>query len=154
GTVSQNDVEARSDVLVYSTPLLDHDVEVTGPISADLFVSASSPSADVTAKLVDVHEDGVAYNVSDGIFRGKFDAHAHPAAATRITVELWPTSMVFRHGHRIRLEIAGSNFPRFDRDPHTGEPSATARTMVAATQMLHHNRDYPSSLTLPLVPDR
>ena len=124
GTVPQNDVEQRSDVLVYSTPPLAEDVEVTGPVSAILYVATSSPSADFTAKLVDVHPDGVAYNVSDGIIRRAYQPEAVPAAAepTEITIALWPTSMVFRRGHRIRLEIAGSNFPRFDRNPNTGEP--------------------------------
>jgi putative CocE/NonD family hydrolase len=183
-TVPQNDVEGRSDVLVYSTPPLAEDVEVTGPVFAVLHVATSSPSADFTAKLVDVHADGVAYNVSDGIVRRAYRpdvalAAATPAGnglppsheatedrrslggggktvpdhgATEITISLWPTSMVFRRGHRIRLEVAGSNFPRFDRNPNTGEPSATARTIAPATQVVHHGRQAPSRIMLPLIP--
>jgi putative CocE/NonD family hydrolase len=152
--VPQDDVEQRSDVLVYSTSPLAEDVEVTGPVSAVLYVATSSPSADFTAKLVDVHADGVAYNVSDGIIRRGYHPAAMPASAepTEITIDLWPTGIVFRRGHRIRLEIAGSNFPRFDRNPNTGEPSATARTFAAATQAVHHGRQAPSRIRLPLIP--
>ena len=101
GTVPQNDVEARSDVLVYSTSPLAEDLEVTGPVSAVLYVATLSLSADFTAKLVDVHTDGVAYNVSDGIMRRSYRPAAAPGAAepTEITITLWPTSMVFRRGH-------------------------------------------------------
>lgn len=154
GTVPQNDIEERSDMLVYSTPPLTEDVEVTGPLSAVLYVATSSQSADFTAKLVDVHADGVAFNVSDGIIRRSYRSEATPAAAepTEITITLWPTSMVFRRGHRIRLEVAGSNFPRFDRNPNTGEPSATARTAASATQAVHHGRQAPSRIMLPLIP--
>jgi len=153
---AQNDIEARSDVLVYSTPPLDADMEVTGPVSAVLFVSASSPSADFTAKLVDVHADGTAYNVSDGIHRGSYHPQddAPDGATVEIVVDLWPTSMVFKRGHRLRLEIAGSNFPRFDRNLHTGEPAATARTMATAMQAVRHNPHRPSRLTLSVVPAR
>lgn len=152
GVAPQNDVEDRSDVLVYTTDPLADDLEITGPVSATLYVGASTPSADFTAKLVDVHADGVAYNVSDGILRRAFPRVDTSGTATEITIDLWPTSMVFRRGHRIRLEVAGSNFPRFDRNPNTGEPSATARTVTAATEIVHHGRQAPSRVLLPLVP--
>ncbi|MCM3880830.1 MAG: CocE/NonD family hydrolase [Vicinamibacterales bacterium] len=153
--VPQNDVEARADVLVYSTPPLTADVEVTGPVSAVLYVTTSVHSADFTAKLVDVHPDSVAYNVSDGILRQTYQPATSPSAEpARIAIELWPTSMVFRKGHRIRLEIAGTNFPRFDRNPHTGESSATARAGVPATQAVHHGPHAPSRLVLSLIPAR
>jgi putative CocE/NonD family hydrolase len=152
--VAQNDIEARPDVLVYTSAPLEADMEITGPVSAVLFVAATTPTADVTAKLVDVHPDGVAYNVSDGIRRSAY--HAQPdvstPAATEITVDLWPTSMVFRRGHRVRLEVAGANFPRFDRNPHTDEPPGTARTLVPATQAVHHTRLARSRLLLPWIP--
>jgi uncharacterized protein len=155
GTFPQNDIEKRTDVLVYSTPPLAEDVEVTGPLSVVLYVSTSSPSADFTAKLVDVHADGIAYNVSDGILRRAYAPAADPpaAASAEIVVDLWPTSIVFRRGHRIRLEIAGSNFPRYDRNPHTGDAPATARTTAAATQAVHHGGRFPSRILLPIVPD-
>jgi putative CocE/NonD family hydrolase len=154
GAVLQSDVERRDDVLVYTTAPLAEDLEVTGPVSAVLFVASSSPSADFTAKLVDVHPDGSAYNVSDGILRRAYQPAPAPAAAkpAEITVDLWPTSMVFRKGHRIRLHAAGSNFPRFDRNPNTGQPIAEARAFVKAIQVVHHGRPWPSRLMLPVVP--
>jgi putative CocE/NonD family hydrolase len=153
-TVPQNDVEDRFDVLVYSTPPLVEDVEITGPVTAFLHVATTTPSADFTAKLVDVHPDGLAYNVSDGIIRRSYRPAPAPDAAesTEITIALWPTSMVFRRGHRIRLEVAGSDFPRFDRNPNTGEPSATARTVVSATEAVHHGRHAASRIVLPVIP--
>ena len=154
GVVAQNDVEARDDLLVYSTPPLTEDLEVTGPIAVILFVATSAPSADFTAKLVDVHPDGVAYNVSDGILRRSYTPAADPSATApaRIDVELWPTSMVFRQGHRIRVEIAGSNFPRFDRNPQTGEPVATAVASSKATHTVYHGLTSASRIILPVVP--
>ena len=153
GTFPQNDVEARSDVLVYSTSPLAEDVEVTGPVSAILYVTTSSPSADFAAKLVDVHADGAAYNVSDGIIRHTYQpSTSSDAEPAPVVVALWPTSIVFRKGHRIRLEVAGSNFPRFDRNPNTGEPTATATVTAVATQTVHHGRRKPSRIVLPVVP--
>jgi hypothetical protein len=153
GSVSQNDVEGRSDVLVYTTPPLTEDLEVTGPVSAVLYVVTSSPSADFTAKLVDVHADGVAYNVSEGIIRRSYRPETALATSepVEVTIALWPTSMVFRKGHRIRLEVAGSNFPRFDRNPNTGEPIATARRFASARQTVHHGRQAPSRIVLPVI---
>jgi putative CocE/NonD family hydrolase len=154
GTVPQRGIEDRPDVLVYSTPPLAEDVEATGPVSVILYVATSAPSTDFTAKLVDVHADGAAYNVSDGIIRQAYRPSAAPASAepTEIRITLWPTSMVFKRGHRIRLEVAGSNFPRFDRNPNTGEPSATARTVVPAVDAVRHGRQTPSRIMLPLIP--
>ena len=154
GVTAQNDVEARNDVLVYSTPPLDRDIEVTGPVSAILYVSTSAPTADFTAKLVDVQPDGVAYNVSDGIVRQTYQASRNPAAAepTRIEIDLWPTSILFRRGHRIRIEIAGSNFPRFDRNPQNGEPIATATRAATATHAVYHSPVAASRIVLPIVP--
>jgi uncharacterized protein len=154
GVFPQTDVEARDDVLVYSTPTLNEDIEVTGPVTAILHVATSAPSADFTAKLVDVHPDGIAYNVSDGILRRSYRGASDPADAesTRIEIMLWPTSMVFRQGHRIRLEIAGSNFPRFDRNLHTVDTIATATIPVAATHAVYHGAATPSRIVLPVVP--
>ena len=121
GIALQNKLEARPDVLVYSTPPLDKDIEATGPVKLILFVATTAPNTDFTAKLVDVFPDGSAYNVSDGILRRGYEG----SSPTKITVDLWPTSFVFRKGHRIRLEVSSSNFPRFDRNPNTGRTIAT-----------------------------
>lgn len=154
GIVLQNDVEDRADVLVYTTPPLDRDTEVTGEIVARLYVATTAPSTDFTAKLVDVRPDGAAYNVTDGILRRDYTPRVDPARASPelIDVRLWPTSVVFRRGHRIRLEVSSSNFPRFDRNLNSGEPAASAARAVAATQALHHGRERASQLVLPIVP--
>ena len=154
GPFPQNDIESRPDVLVYSTPPLAEDTEVTGPASVLLYVASSAPSADFTAKLVDVHVDGTAFNVSDGILRRSYHASPSPATAEPVPVEieLWPTSIVFGKGHRIRLEVAGSNFPRFDWNPNTGESIASATATAVATSVVHHGRRLTSRIVLPVVP--
>ena len=154
GVFPQNDVESRNDVLVYTTSSLAEDLEVTGPISAILYVATSAASADFTAKLVDVHSDGAAYNVSEGIIRRTYQPNNHAVATepTRVEITLSPTSNVFRQGHRIRFEISGSNFPRFDRNPQTGEPTDTAATPARATHAVYHGSTVPSRIVLPVVP--
>jgi X-Pro dipeptidyl-peptidase-like protein len=154
GVARQDDVELRRDVLVYTTAPLADDVEVTGPLTATLYVATSAPHTDFTAKLVDVQRDGTPYNVSDGILRRKYAASSDPPTAepVPIDVSLWPTSMVFRQGHRIRLEVASSNFPRYDRNPNTGAPIATARATAVARQAVHHGPQALSRIVLPVVP--
>ncbi len=144
----QNDVERRPDVLVYSTAPLEEPMEVTGLVSLTLHVSTTAPSTDFTAKLVDVHPDGSAYNVTDGILRRRY-ASAEP---TEIRIDLWPTSMVFLKGHRVRLEVSSSNYPRFDRNPNTGRPIATEMETLVAHQTIHHSPGTPSRLILPVIP--
>jgi uncharacterized protein len=150
GIERQNAVEARQDVLVYSTAPLERNLEVTGPIELVLYVSTTAPGTDFTGKLVDVWPDGSAYNVSDGIVRRPFDQGAGEVA--ELTLDLWPTSTVFLRGHRIRLEVSSSNYPRFDRNPNTGRPIATESRPIAATQTVHHSARYPSRLILPVIP--
>jgi putative CocE/NonD family hydrolase len=153
GIAIQSEVEARKDVLVYSTPPLDSDVEVTGDVSVRLYVATTASATDFTAKLVDVHPDGTAYNVADGILRRRYAPNAEPAHTqpTSIDLELGPTSMVFRRAHRVRLEISSSNFPRFNRNPNTGEAASTAVRLVTATQAVHHGPQTASYLLLPVV---
>ncbi len=150
GIALQNKLEARPDVLVYSTPPLDKDIEATGPVKLILFVATTAPNTDFTAKLVDIFPDGSAYNVSDGILRRGYEGNS----PTKITVDLWPTSFVFRKGHRIRLEVSSSNFPRFDRNPNTGRTIATETETIVARQMIHHSSSMPSRLVLPVIPHR
>lgn len=149
GIALQNAVEERSDVLVYSTGPLEEDIEATGPVSLTLYVSTDAPSTDFTAKLVDVHPDGTAYNVSEGILRRSYGGIAQPA---KIQIDLWPTSMVFLKGHHIRLEISSSNYPRFDRHPNTEDPLPTATHPITATQHISHGPETPSQLVLPVIP--
>src|SRR5439155_2856841 len=148
GIARQNAVEARQDVLVYTTPPLQKDTEATGPVRLVLHVSTTALNTDFTAKLVDVHPDGAAYNVTDGILRRSYHGARQPTA---IQIELWPTSMLFFKGHRIRLEISSSNYPRFDRNPNTGRPIATEMGSMRADQTVHHQTETPSHLVLPIV---
>lgn len=150
GIQLQEIVETRSDVLVYTSEVLQHDMEVTGPIKAQLFVQTSAPGTDFTVKLVDVYPDGHAYNVSDGILRRNYEnAGIHP---TMINIELWPTSTLFRVGHRVRVEISSSNFPRYDRNPNTGRVVATERNPLTANQVIFHSPVSVSYILLPVIP--
>jgi putative CocE/NonD family hydrolase len=153
GMREQNDIEARKDVLVYSTEPLAFGVEVTGPLTVTLHVDTTAANTDFTAKLVDVYPDGKAHNVSDGVLRRSYQHAAEQGAAPQvISIELWPTSMLFRPGHRIRVEISSSNFPRYDRNTNTGSNPATDISPKVATQVVHHSRAHPSSILLPVVP--
>jgi len=151
GIAAQGDVEARGDVLVYSTAALEEDLEVTGPVSAILYVTTTAPNTDFSVKLVDVHPDGRAYNVCDGLLRRAYPDSAR-AAPTEITVQLWPTSMLFRRGHRVRIEVSSSNYPRYDRNPNTGRDIPTETEPRPAPQTVFHSASAPSRVILPVVP--
>jgi len=158
GPMDQRLVERRTDVLVYTSSPLKHDLEITGPIHAVLHVSTSAPDTDFTAKLVDVAPDGVALNLTDGILRLRYRAGlervqlARPGETYSVTVDAGVTSNVFRQGHRIRLEISSSNFPRFDRNPNTGRPIADETQLRLARQSVYHGGGHLSALLLPVVP--
>lgn len=157
GPRDQRPVEGRPDVLVYSTPALAQDLEVTGPVKVELFASSSAVDTDFTAKLVDVWPDGFAQNLTEGIIRAKYrDSQAQPAFMNpgqtyKFTIDLWATSNVFRKGHKLRVEISSSNFPRFDRNLNTGENSASGRKSVSAKNTVFHDAEHPSVLILPVV---
>jgi putative CocE/NonD family hydrolase len=157
GPQDQRSVEDRSDVLVYSTPPLEQDLEVTGPVRLDFFASSSAVDTDFTAKLVDVFPDGTAINLTEGIRRARYrdsQEKATPLAPGQVyalSLDLWATSNVFRTGHRIRLELSSSNFPRFDRNLNTGEPAATSDKWITATNTILHDKEHPSALVLPVV---
>jgi putative CocE/NonD family hydrolase len=160
GPRDQRPVEAREDVLVYSTPVLSRDLEVTGPVTAELFASSSAVDTDFTAKLVDVGPDGFAQNLTEGIIRARYrdsqekPAFLNPGQPYKFTLDLWSTSNLFRKGHRLRLEISSSNFPRFDRNLNTGEDAASAQKSVPATNTIYHDAEHPSALILPIVPSQ
>jgi putative CocE/NonD family hydrolase len=157
GPRDQRPVEARSDVLIYSTPPLAQDLEVTGPVQLELFAKSSAVDTDFTAKLVDVGPDGFAQNLTEGIVRARYRnspekaEFMNPGQVYKFTVDLWSTSNVFRKGHRVRLEISSSNFPRFDRNPNSGEEAATATKSVPATNIICHDAEHPSALILATV---
>jgi len=159
GPRDQKDVEARQDVLVYSTPPLDADVEVTGPVTLDLFAKSSAVDTDFTAKLVDVGPDGFAQNLTEGILRASFRESTRgepkpivPGKVYEYKIDVWSTSNVFLKGHRIRLEVSSSNFPRFDRNLNTGKNAADSAAFVKATNTILHDAEHPSALILPVVP--
>ena len=155
GIARQNDIEGRQDVLVYTTAVLNQDTEVTGPVSLILYVSTTAPNTDFTAKLVDVHPDGSAFNISEGILRRAYQDAQGPAGSKRVQeihIELWPTSMVFFKGHRMRVEVSSSNFPRFDRNPNTGKRISSEVNVTSAEQTVRHDAEYPSRLILPIIP--
>ena len=142
-------------MLVYSTPPLDRDIEVTGPVVVNLWAASSAPDTDFTAKLVDVEPDGFARNLTDGIIRARYRNSRsdpeliEPGRVYEYTIDLWATSNLFKAGHRIRVEISSSNFPRFDRNPNTGaQPGSDAR-LEPALQRIFHNSQYPSHVLLP-----
>ncbi len=149
GMALQDEIEARADVLVYTTEALREPIEVTGPVEAILYVATDAPNTDFTAKLVDVYPDGRAYNLSSGILRRDYSGDAEP---TEIRIELWPTSNLFGVGHRIRLEISSSDFPRYDRNPNTGRPIAAEIATRVAMQTVYHGPETPSRLILPVIP--
>ena len=160
GPRDQRAVENRDDVLIYSTGPLAHDLEVTGPVTATLFVKSSAADTDFTAKLVDVAPDGFAMDLTEGILRMRYrDSQEHatfmnPGQVYQITVDLWATSNVFLRGHTLRLELSSSNFPRFDRNLNTGEDIKNARHFLSATNVILHDAQHPSALVLPVMPSR
>ena len=158
GPVDQRAVEARDDVLVFSTSAMTQDTEVTGPVSLELYVKSTAVDTDFTAKLVDVWPNGFAQNLTEGILRARYRNSnekaewLNPGEVYKLNLNLWSTSNVFRKGHVLRLEVSSSNFPRFDRNPNTGETVATAQRFVSATNAIYHDAEHPSALTLPVVP--
>ena len=158
GAFNQNQLEDRPDILIYSTSPLENNVEVTGHIMVYLWASTSAVDTDFTAKLIDVCEDGCARNLTDGIIRARYrnsmsnPEPVNPGEPYLYEIDLWATSNVFKVGHKIRLEISSSNFPRFDRTPNTGTVISEESTFQPAIQSILHNFTYPSHITLPIIP--
>jgi putative CocE/NonD family hydrolase len=154
----QRDIERRRDVLVYTSAPLETDLEVTGPLSVTLWIASSARDTDFAAKLVEVHADGTARAINDGILRARYRNSKTkpelltPGQATEITIDLGATSNLFRAGHRIRLDVTSSNFPRFDRNPNTGGPFGEDGELRRADQQVFHDAARPSRLVLPVVP--
>ncbi len=157
---------ARPDVLVFQTEPLQEDVEVTGPISAHLHVASDRPDTDFTIKLIDVYPpnasypEGFAMNVTDGILRARYrNSWEKPEAlvageVVEVEVSAFPTSNLFKRGHRIRIDVSSSNFPHFDVNPNTGAPEGSAGERVIARNTLHVDRSRPSHVILPIIPAR
>lgn len=158
GPFDQAPLDGRQDVLVFTSAPLDTDIEVTGPVSVTLYAASSAVDTDFTAKLLDVHPDGKAYNLLDGVIRARYRESfeqptlLQPGRVYEYTIDLWATSNLFKKGHRLRVAVSSSNFPRFDRNPNTGHVFGVDAQMQPATQTIHHSRRYPSHITLPIVP--
>jgi uncharacterized protein len=158
GPYDQALIERRRDVLVYSTPPLKRAIEVTGPVILNLFASTSAGDTDFTAKLVDVWPCGYAQLLTQGIIRARYRESRRkakfvaPGKVYEYTIDVWPTSNLFRRDHRIRLEVSSSNFPHFDRNMNTTRPVAEESKPVTAVQHVYHDRAQQSYLVLPIIP--
>ncbi|HEV2108653.1 MAG TPA: CocE/NonD family hydrolase, partial [Thermomicrobiales bacterium] len=159
GPFDQRSIEARQDVLVYTSEPLEQDTEVTGPIRVHLWAASSAPDTDFVARLCDVYPDGRSINLTDGIIRARYRGFAdgHPASLIEpgrpyeYDIDLWATSNLFKAGHRIRLQVTSSCFPRWDRNPNTGHAFGADAELAVARQRVFHDRDRPSRLFLPVV---
>ncbi|HTW36289.1 MAG TPA: CocE/NonD family hydrolase [Rhizomicrobium sp.] len=159
-------LSARHDVLVFETAPLDEDVEVTGAIEAKLWIASDRPDTDFTIKLIDVYPpnddyaEGFAMNLTDGIQRARYrnsfekPAMLKPGEIAEVTVRAFPTSNLFKRGHRIRLDVSSSNFPHFDVNPNTGAPEGKSETRAIAKNTIHLDAAHPSHVVLPIIPKR
>jgi hypothetical protein len=157
-------LSARNDVLVFQSEPLPEDLEVTGELAVELWISSSAVDTDFTAKLIDVYPPsahfpgGFDLNIGDGILRTRFrdslskEKLMQPGEVSKITIRLYPTSNVFKKGHRLRIDISSSNFPRFDVNPNTGEPLGEQRRVQFATNTVYHSQERPSRVILPVIP--
>ena len=165
-TVPGRALADRPDVLVFQTPPLTEPVELIGPIEVRLWVSSDCPDTDFTAKLIDVYPpsadwpDGFAMNLTDGIIGARYrESWERPVwmktgRVYRVTIEAFPTANRFMSGHRIRVDLSSSNFPRFDRNPNTGEPEGRWTTTPVASNTVWLSRRRPSHVVLPVAPPR
>ena len=151
GIRNQKDIEQREDVLIYDGPTLEFPVEITGPVEAHLYVSSSAETTDFTVKLVDVYPDGNVYNISDGIIRLE-DIPTEEDKPLLTKIQLRPTSNVFLPGHKIRIEVSSSNFPRYDRNLNVKQDFATGKEFLSADQTVYHSKEFPSYILLPTIP--
>ncbi|MBA2705214.1 MAG: CocE/NonD family hydrolase [Blastocatellia bacterium] len=160
GPFDQRPNESRSDVLVFSTPRLAEDLEVTGFITVELYAATSVIDTDFTALLADVDANGYARFLTDGIVRARYRDTTKqadelvPGKVYKYTIDLWATGNVFKSGHQVRLYISSSNFPRFNRNPNTGERMLGSSRFLTARQTIYHDGKNRSALILPVIPRR
>jgi putative CocE/NonD family hydrolase len=159
GPYDQRPVEERPDVLLFTSEPLEHDTEVTGPIRVELRAASSTPDTDFVARLCDVHPDGRSINLTDGIIRASYrdwgsggdPSPIEPCRPYCYDIDLWSTSNLFKTGHRIRLQVTSSCFPRWDRNPNTGHPIGVDAELAVARQTVFHDRERPSHVLLPIL---
>jgi putative CocE/NonD family hydrolase len=164
GTEGTLPINTRRDILSFETSILEEDVEVTGPIEMHLWASSSAVDTDFTAKLLDVHPSrreyphGLAINITDSIIRARYRNGYEkaelmtPGEPYELVFQLYPTSNIFRRGHRIRVDVSSSNWPRFDVNPNTGGPLGREQQYQLAHQTVYHDAERPSHVVLPLQP--
>jgi putative CocE/NonD family hydrolase len=158
GAFDQRKIEERPDVLVYSTEPLKEGMEVSGPVGVTLYVSSDVRDTDFTVKLLDVYSDGRAYNLDETIqrlrYREGYDkplVWMEPGRVYKVTFQPMTTSNYFEAGHKIRLEVSSSNFPRFDRNLNTGGKNFDESSGIVAHNVVHHSKQYPSQVALTVV---
>jgi putative CocE/NonD family hydrolase len=157
GVRDQRQIEARGDVLTYTSAPLAHPVEVTGPVTLKLWAASDARDTDFVGRLVDVHPDGFAQNLTDGIIRARYRNSdspelLEPGKPYELHIDLWSTANVFKAGHRVRLDIASASFPRWDRNPNTGAPFGSDAELRSARQTVYHDAAHPSHVVLPIIP--
>jgi uncharacterized protein len=161
GAFDQRELEeSRSDILVYTTEPLAEGVEISGPVEVTLYVSSDARDTDFTVKLIDVDAEGRAYNLDETIQRMRYrdgydrEVWMEPGEVYEVVLGPLTTSNWFAPGHRIRIEVSSSNFPRFDRNLNTGGRNYDESEGVVANNVVHHSRQYPSRVRLTMVPSR
>ncbi len=158
GPDDYSSIERRDDVLIYSTETLTEEVEVTGPIKMELYAASSAVDTDFMVKLVDVHPNGFVQRLTDGMVRARFregmekPALIEPGKVYPYEIDCWNISHVFQKGHRIRIEVASSAFPKYDRNLNTGAPLGITSEMIVAEQTIYHDANHPSAIILPIIP--
>ena len=160
GPQDQRPIEGRRDVLIYTTDVLQEEIEVTGPVKVVLYAASDATDTDFVAKLVDVHPDGSSYNMAEGIVRARYRESLTspklltPGEVNRFEIDLVGTSVAFLKGHRIRVHVTSSHFPQFDRNPNTGAAFGTSAAVKVAEQTIYHDAARASHVLLPVIPRR
>ena len=152
GQQDNDKLEARPDVLIFTSAPLAQDTDVIGPVSAELYIKSSLEHTDFFVRLCDVYPDDKSMNVCDGLQR-LFPGKPVPQAdgISKVTVHLWATAHRFKRGHRIRVQVSSGAFPRWNRNLGTGESAATATTMKTADQQVYHDPEHPAAVILPVM---
>lgn len=157
GSMDQRKIEGRDDVLVFTSDVLDKPVEVTGRIFAKIFISSSAADTDISVRLCDVYPDGRSMLIAEGIQRLRYRKSREkpepltPGQVEEVSIDCWSTSQIFNTGHRVRVTITSSNFPRFDVNPGTAQPWSEAGEKVKQTNRIHCDAEHPSRLVVPVV---
>ena len=158
GPKDQRALDARGDILHYTSEFLAAPVQITGPVKLVLHAASDALDTDFVAKLIDVYPDGRALNMAEGAVRARYREGTarqkllEPGKVYEFTVDMVGTAVEFQRGHRIRVDVTSSHFPQFDRNPNTGEAFGASAKVKIASQTVHHSKTYPSHIVLPVIP--